>query len=135
MKEGWNDDDDYLILFDASESDAATAAYGLARYLPGYSILAIVGWDDLLIRNDAGELFRVPTLPLVQEHLANDVGLPDALQLDPDERFTGRIKWYVTPIVFGGDPVSESNIVWVDLPTHQELVCWWNDKYREAAGR
>ena len=45
----------------------------------------------------------------------------------------GKIKWYVTPIVFGGNPALKDNIIWVTLAEHTELVQWWNRKYRELA--
>lgn len=117
-----------------SRRGPAAATYELEKYLPGFTIVAILGWDDFLVRNHAGELFQVPTVPLVQKYMER-ARLPDASSLEPDERFTGKIKWYVKPIVFGGDPSSDDNIFWVDLPQHQELVCWWNKMHRDVAGR
>jgi hypothetical protein len=55
-------------------------------------------------------------------------------KLERDDRFIGKIKWYMQPIIFGGDPNAGSNMTWVDLPNHQKLVRWWNDKYRELSG-
>ena len=49
--------------------------------------------------------------------------------LTPDPRFAGRIKWYVQPVAFGGDPTHEANILWVGHEQHGELVRWWNDLY------
>ena len=37
------------------------------------------------------------------------------LKLRKDERFEGKIKWYINPIGFGGDPKAEDNITWVTL--------------------
>jgi hypothetical protein len=61
--------------------------------------------------------------------------VPDPSGLNQDRRFTGKIKWYTQPIVFGGDPSSEENMIWVDIQKHQELVKWWNRKYTEVAGK
>ncbi len=133
MQEGWSDDDDYLIVFDEAESRPATAAYGIGKHLPGHILVAILGWDDFVVRNESGELFRVPTVPLVPKYMEKHAPLPDTAGLEPDERFTGKIKWYVKPIVFGGDPSAEDNTIWVDLTTHQELVCWWNKLYQDVA--
>lgn len=49
----------------------------------------------------------------------------------PDRELTGKVKWYVSPLCFGGSPTDESNIIWVDLEKHCELVRWWNAKYEE----
>jgi hypothetical protein len=68
----------------------------------------------------------------VQKYLSEQADIPDAANLRPDERFMGKIKWYTKPIVFGGDPSSEENMIWVDIVTHQELVRWWNQKYQEV---
>jgi len=49
--------------------------------------------------------------------------------LQPDGRFTGKIKWYVKPIALGGDAGVGENLVWVSHEEHGQLVKWWNDKY------
>jgi len=50
---------------------------------------------------------------------------------EPDDRYAGRIKWYIQPIVFGGNPASEENVAWIDIKKHQEFVIWWNEEYRQ----
>jgi len=134
MKEGWIDDS-YLILFDSEHEQAEiTAGYHLQKYLPGHRIQAILGWDDFIVINDAGENFRVPTVPLVLKYLEKyELPCQNAV-LEADDRVTGKIKWYVQPVVFGGDPASEENIAWIDIKSHQEFVKWWNEKYREVSG-
>ena len=130
MLEGWNGDD-YLILFDPSEVPDASVRYELSSSLPGYEVLGLRGWDDLIVRDPAGGLFTVPTVPILAEYL-EPFQLPESgTRLKRDRRFTGRIKWYVTPIVFGGDPSGDENMTWVDHEGHSQLVRWWNDKYRE----
>jgi hypothetical protein len=62
--------------------------------------------------------------------------LPEAeSRLVPDERFLGKIKWYVQPIVFGGDPNLEKNVIWVNHEQHAQAVKWWNDLYRSVRSR
>jgi hypothetical protein len=131
MKEGWNNDD-YLILFDDTESEQLTVGYGLRASLPDFSVVALSGWDDFIVQDQTGKLFRVPTVPCVHKYLSEQADIPDAANLTPDERFMGKIKWFTKPIVFGGDPSSEENMIWVDIVTHQELVRWWNQKYQEV---
>ena len=131
MNEGWHNDD-YLILFDDTESEQMTSGYGLSETLPDFSVVALSGWDDFIVRNQAGKLFRVPTVPMLHQDLSAQPALAEPSSLTPDDRFTGKIKWYTKPIVFGGDPSSEENMIWVDIQQHQELVRWWNQKYREV---
>ena len=59
-----------------------------------------------------------------------DLRLDDELQTD--ERFTGKIKWYIAPIVFGGSPKMDENGTWIDLATHCQAVAFWNRTYWEA---
>jgi hypothetical protein len=39
------------------------------------------------------------------------------------------MKWYIQPLFFGGDPLSEENVTWVSHTEHAELVRWWNNVY------
>jgi hypothetical protein len=134
MIEGW-DGDDYLILFDEAESEQLTEGYGVRQYLPELTVVGIHGWDDFILRDIAGQLFRVPTVPLLPKCIDEFEQIPDASRLTTDARFAGKIKWYTKPVVFGGDPSSEGNMIWVDIQKHQELVRWWNQKYKEIAGQ
>jgi hypothetical protein len=132
MQEGWHGDE-YLILFDASEVPDASARYDIASSLPGYEVIGLRGWDDLIIRDAAGATFTVPTVPVISSELEPFQIPIDVARLAPDARFAGRIKWYTQPMVFGGDPEAEENLTWVDRDQHSQLVRWWNEKYRELA--
>ena len=133
MKEGWYNDD-HLILFNEAEVLSASDRYGISNVLPGFQIIGLRGWDDFLVRDDKGSVFTVPTLPLDAKYLA-PFSLPSAeISLQEDSRFAGKIKWYLTPVVFGGDPKSGENIYWVNHDLHAQLVRWWNDKYRAIVG-
>jgi len=78
--EGW-DGDDYLILFDEAESKQLTEGNGVKKYLPELTVVGILGWDDFILRDNAGELFRVPTVPLLQKYIDKLGQIPDAARL------------------------------------------------------
>lgn len=130
MNEGWHNDD-YLILLSQDESATATAAYGFARIMPGYRMLGLRGWEEFIVIDSDGELHTVPTVPL-DPSLATPFMLAEQISLQPDNRFRGKIKWHLSPLVFGGDPTDDTNLAWVSHAQHAELVCWWNDQYRKA---
>src|SRR5207249_11054989 len=91
------------------------------------------GWDDFIIEDSSGARFTVPTVPLLPRYLKP---FPNSItQLKPasDEAVEGRIKRYITPLVFGGDPQRRDNVKWVTLDEHVQLVRWWNGKYREVS--
>lgn len=128
MNEGWYKDE-YFILFAPEEAEVAGQRYGIDQALPNHSLIGLVGWDEFILAGPSGRTWRVPTVPLVEEYreeLSFDVSPSD---LAPDDRLKGRIKWYITPVIFGGDPEVGENISWIDLKSHQELVRWWNQKY------
>lgn len=128
MVEGWHGEN-YLVLFDEDEISDLSKRYELGIYLPGHEVVGLQGWDDFILRNSLGVLFTVPTVPLSAQYLAPIAQKLDAITPQPDPRFTGKIKWYVKPIVFG-DPVSPSNIAWLTLPQHVDAVKWFNNLYR-----
>ena len=132
MIQGWHNDD-YLILFDEqSEVEFMTERYAVKKYLPGYILVGIRGWDDFILRDTDGLLYTVPTVPLAAEHLRPFTIDIDSASLRADNCVADRIKWYVQPIIFGGDPQSEQNIVWITLAQHIDFVTWWNTKCRES---
>ncbi len=134
MNEGWHEDE-HFILFDQTEVGAVQRRYSVAEYLPGFQVLGLRGWDDFIVRNETGELFTIPTVPLDSRYLKPLARIPPPARLEPDEQFAGKIKWYVKPIVFGGDPSVSDNLIWVDHDTHGDLVCFWNEKYVSATSQ
>jgi hypothetical protein len=129
MNEGWFDEQ-YVALLSEAEARTATERYRVAEALPNHSLVGLLGWDDFILRAPNGQTYSAPTVPLALEHLS-PFEVPPAASLEPDPRFTGRLKWYVKPIAFGGDPNAKDNLVWVSHEQHAELVVWWNAKYRE----
>jgi len=132
LNEGWLGDE-YLILFEDHEVPAVTKLYRLDEWLPEFAIVGLRGWDDFIVRDTHGGTHTVPAVPLDRELLA-PFDIPEHATLEPDDRYKGKIKWYVTPLVFGGDASTEDNVVWLDQEKHAALVAWWNAKYIELAG-
>ncbi len=129
MTEGWQNED-YLILFDEKESTDLSLRYEINKYLVGYRIVGLTGWDDFIVEGVDGKLFTIPTIPLDPKHLS-PFGLSIRhAELRPDHRLLGKIKWYTKPVVFGGDPSARDNMTWVTLEQHIQLVNWWNKLYQ-----
>jgi hypothetical protein len=132
MREGWNNND-YLILFDEDEIREASEKYSISALLPGHEVVGLRGWDDFIVRDREGQTSTVPTIPVDAKYLA-PFQLPDpSRELQTDERFLGKIKWYVKPTVFGGDQSHGENLIWVSHEQHAQLVHYWNNTYRSIA--
>jgi hypothetical protein len=69
-------------------------------------------------------------VPAVAEHLSPYALPTRGSTISPDDGVRGKIKWYVQPIVFGGDPKLGKNVIWVTHEQHAEIVRWWNNTYR-----
>jgi len=131
MREGWHHDE-YLILFSEVEAARATAAYDIAESLDGFTVIGLHGWDDFIVRDRSGAIFTVPTVPAIPRYLTSATFAVEGIDVDSDPDLQGRIKWYVKPVVFGGDPSAEENLIWITHEQHIELVKWWNRKYRDV---
>jgi hypothetical protein len=127
MVEGWFGSD-YLILFADNEVAAAMARYRLVEALPGYVIVGLRGWDDFIMKDVSGKTYTVPTVPLDPQYL-KEFELAKDLPLKGDGRYAGKIKWYLKPLVFGGDPHATDNLTWVSHEEHGQFVVWWNATY------
>lgn len=130
--EGWFDEQ-YFILFSPDEYEKAGSLYRLSEEIGPALVVGMRGWDDLLIRGADGESFSVPMLPMSQSLIAR-CSISGHEDLEPDPGVEGRYRWYVKPLLFGGDPACSSNITWVDQKQHRDLVLWWNQKYLELRG-
>lgn len=129
-REGWQADS-YLIIFSKSEMQSLTEAYGINLLIPGYSLVGLDSWDDFIVKNSNGDMFTIPTVPAIPKYLKPFHLKLEQIKLTPDERLVGKIKWYVKPVVFGGDPQIGDNVMWISIEKHTEVVKWWNQKYKE----
>jgi len=127
--EGWYGGD-YLVLFQ-EDAPAIEKAYDLSSHLPNHRLVGLRSWDDFIVEDEDGNRFTLPTVPLSLQYL-RAYPLGDVRQdLVADEGLRGKIKWYIKPVVFGGDPGLGENIAWVALDQHAQLVRFWNRKYQE----
>jgi hypothetical protein len=63
MIEGWFGDD-YLISFNEAEVGSASDRYSISRFIPGYQVIGLRGWDDLIVRDSVGLAYTVPCVPM-----------------------------------------------------------------------
>ena len=131
MIEGWHNDD-YLFLFDLpSEAEHMNCIYGVSENLPGYSLVGLWGWDDFIVTDCDGNFFILPTVPFHSKNIEPFSTQWDTTRIKPDERFSNKVKWYVKPLLFGGNPTDPENLIWVTFEQHAELVRWWAKVYRD----
>ena len=134
MIEGWYGND-HLILFDEAEIASASDRYAVSQFLPGYKVIGLRGWDNFILQDSTEATYCAPTIPAVADHISRYALPSRGTKLSPDIRFQGKIKWYAKPTVFGGDPQSQENIIWVSHDQHAELVKYWNGLYRSLNSR
>jgi hypothetical protein len=127
--EGWCGEN-YFILFSEADAVAQAGRYGMTNMLAGFHLIGLRAWDDFIVKSQTGLVFRVPAVPCDSNH-PEPRHIPDADELVTDDRFTGKVKWYLKPIAFGGDPSQGDNLIWVTRDQHCELVRWWNGLYRD----
>jgi hypothetical protein len=132
MNEGWLGGE-YFILFTPAESEDVSSKYAMETFLPGFTVVGLRDWDDFLVRDASGQGFSIPTVPVDPKHMQSVVLPEHSAKLEMDGRIAGKIKWYLKPLVFGGD-ASEANANWVTHEQHQQLVAFWNKQYRAIKG-
>jgi hypothetical protein len=132
MREGWCNDDYWSLCEEQDEAKHLTDLYGLAEYLPRYFIIGLKGWDNFILSDPEGNHFSAPTVPLEPASLVPFHFPSQALRLASDARFTGKIKWYVKPIRFGGDPSAKENLTWLSVEEHAQAVKWWATFYHDT---
>ena len=83
----------------------------------------------IFLVDESDRTYTVPTVPIDPEYLEKyELPTPDSLELD--SRLTGKVKWYVKPIVFGGSATADDNVAWITHASHRESVRYWNSTYR-----
>lgn len=135
MIEGWHNDDYLVLSEDQEEAMRMTEAYGVRQHLPGYTVVGLRGWDDFILTDSKQQFFTIPTVPMEPKHLQPFNFQVDLAAIKPDERFTKKVKWYVKPILFGGDPSAKENMAWISFEQHAELVRWWSQFYRDTVAK
>ncbi|MBU1218771.1 hypothetical protein KKF34_12305 [Myxococcota bacterium] len=131
MKDGWYNEEYYSLAESQQEAMQLTAEYGISESLPGYFFIGLIGWDDFILSSEDGNYFRVPTVPLAHEYLKPYQFPVEKIRMEIDPRFTEKVKWYITPLIFGGSPTDEKNMAWISYSQHAQVVRWWNKKYQE----
>jgi hypothetical protein len=132
MIQGWNNDD-YLILFDEqNEAVKMAERYTVTSSLPGYALIGLKSWDDFILRDAKNQHFTIPIVPLDLQYLQIFNFDLNSSKLLVDQRFTDKIRWFIKPIAFGGDPNAETNTSWITINQHIEAVKWWNQLYRDV---
>lgn len=126
--EGWLAKN-YYILFSEEERDLYAKQHRLGGYLPEYSFFGLFNWDYFIINIPNTSYAIVPTLPLLPEYITKFAYKNRSILLTQDPSLKGKVRWYKTPVVYGGDPGDESNVEWVSLREHAKLVESWNRKY------
>jgi len=132
MREGWYKEDYWALCEDQKEAEQLTALYEVARYLPGYFIVGLKGWDDFILTDRESHYFTVPTVPIDKANVEPFNFPVELLRLESDDKFTKKIKWYVKPIRFGGDPSAKENMAWLSQDQHVQAVKWWNEFYYDT---
>jgi hypothetical protein len=131
--EGWHGDQ-YYVFFSEAETAAMSESYAIDTTLPGYTVVGLLAWDDFIVQDRAGNTFSLPAVPCDPNALTPFTG-PDPESLVADERFTSKVKWYIKPVIFGGDPSADENMTWIPLEQHAAVVCWWNRMYRDVTAK
>ena len=135
MIEGWHHEDYYILFEEQADAVRMTQRYRLDQSLPGYTIVGLRSWDDFIVRGADGTFWTLPTVPARPANLRQSAFDIDLSVLRPAPKSQGRVKWYIQPIVFGGDPSSPQNITWLSLDQHVDAVNWWNTKYDELSNQ
>jgi len=128
MKHFWVDDIHYNLF--EEEEHLLISKYKIDLYISGYKLIGLIGWDEFLLEKDK-KYFKVPTVPIDINNLEEISDICKLNELTNKESIYDKIKWYTKPIVFGGNPKDEKNIIWVDIEQHIKLVTFWNNKYSE----
>ncbi len=87
MKDGWHNDDHFILFESHEEATAATGRYRLSEYLPGYFAVGLKGWDDFILCDANAKYFTIPTVPLSKEEIRPYSFPAETLKLKADVRF------------------------------------------------
>lgn len=129
MKSGWHQNIHYNI-FTEEEALCFYTKYNIDNYIPEYRLIGLIGWDDFIISKN-NEFYKIPTVPIDLKYCEKLPILDLSIKLTEDSRIKNLIKWYIKPIVFGGNPEAQDNVEFIDIEKHCQYVNFWNKKYFE----
>ena len=135
MKEGWHNDQHYILYESKEECEIATKDYEIAQSLSDQYIVGLLGWDYFILCSLTSEYTTVPTVPLIPKEQQPFQFPSGPMTLEADPRYENKIKWYIKPIIFGGSPEDQTNIQWVTHEQHRDLVKYWNNLYRNLTNK
>jgi hypothetical protein len=132
----------YLRLYRPVELRALNEAYDIGRYHPGIVMFGSDGYGEGFgfLRCD-GSVLKFPLIPLPIEGEKMDKIAPNfevfirfiadiPATLKPNPSCVGKELHLKQPLCFGGDFKNPENQVMVPVSKHPELVCYWNNLYR-----
>ena len=131
MITGWHSDDHLILFEDQIEAMEMTQRYGIIDRIPGHTLIGLRNSGEFILISSDGHQKTVPTVPLTAEGLEDWLTPIDFAAINFNTPWDGKIRWFVTPWIFGGSPTDEQNIAWVTMDQHVDLVKFWNGKYDE----
>lgn len=130
--EGWLSKN-YYILFSDSEKELYKEKHHLGKYLPEYEFFGLFNWDNFIVNVPNKYYAIVPIIPLLPKYVTKFSYKNRSILLTQDPSLKGKMRWYKTPLVYGGDPKDEGNIAWIGIEEHAKLIETWNKKYSEQS--
>ncbi len=142
--------DRYVRVYPITKLASLNLTARIHHFVPSITLFGSSGGGEAYVFAHSGGVryLEVPFIPLTLKYakdLAGSLeGLLDALggpgwrsrpkrRIDP--KLIGHEIHEIQPVIFGGDPVDANNKDLVPTDTYMQLVAWWNDQYRNAAGK
>jgi len=136
-------DNQKIQLFSADEIDKINEDYLTQKYIPLFKIIGSLELDAICI-DKTGEIYLIPFIPLSDKHAGKYFDNLETL-LNSIQKKLIRISeshpqynqqlFLKKPLVFGGDPLDESNNLFANQSKHAEVCCYWNKLYREMSNQ
>ena len=121
----------------------------IQHFVPSVTLFGSSGGGEAYVVSCSGRVryLQIPFIPLSLKYAKDLAGtfedLLDALggrgwrsrpQRPANPKLIGHEIHEIQPVIFGGDPVDPKNKDLVSIDTYMQLIAWWNDQYRNAAG-
>jgi hypothetical protein len=132
----------FLRLYALNELAALNAAYGVSTYFPNSVMFGSNGVGSAyLFDQESWRVLACPFIPLVRgfateaassfSSFIHGLAALSATTTARRSADVGMEVYEITPIVFGGDPGSSANKIWLHASKHAEACGFWNKKYYE----